>query len=1065
MKRTIWILVGILLFLQVKGQRIFPGAEGFGTDSRGAYSGSQNPTVLIVDTLAAGSFSTGTNRGTFEWCLTRNFPRIILFEVGGVIDYRKTGTTNIPINQPYLTVYGQTAPDPGITLIGSNIALAMHDALFQHITIRYGDDPFAVKIRDCFSIFSGSHHIVIDHCSFSWSQDEVIGISSGTHDITVSNCIVAEPLVYSLDATSGSTDFEPRRTGYCFGLTCDYNVSLVKNLLAYGFGRNPPLNVGSAVVVNNFVYKSGPDYGIQVRSSVSGKLAIIGNVVLPTEKWSKSDQADYLGWVKDGTNSSTQVFLYDNISQRKIASPSSGEWDCFYDLAGVVKASASPMDISEYTILPADKVETYISQNAGARFWNRDYHDARIMNNVTSRHGSEINSPNDLPAKAYNKSIYEGLKTSSGNMKNGYNWSSNPQTIIVNNKSIALNTSFSNINDMLNYLNDNLPDGTEAVKHPHPECYHIIFQTNANGSNASITVSGNGLAAFGIQSGTYYGCDGVGGWPAYKGTRHRLSIPSDAHADNNGNGYTNLEDWVCSFGVSDVVIYENHAPQIEDQHFEIISEESGNLNIGVVSASDPDDKKSIVYQIETGNERNIFKIDVISGMLSFREKYSVVYPETFVLKIKVSDNIEKELFNLANITVSISSKFKTVYINPENKSDEIQNGSFEHPFRSWADVVWIEDYTYLQKAGTEATEDDIVIGSENIRIGSYGQGEKPVISSSSTEYAMKAFEKSKITINNLVITAPNAVSCIYFLGETSSGNIIENCVLEDAQTGIRVVDGKDITIRYNSFKNSFNAIYSYAENTRIYYNVFRNNTTAINILSKLSDAEIYNNVFYDNTLGIANSYSNLRICNNIFYLNDLDKKALINGESTPFSDNNLYYPEQTGFIEINGKTYNDLDDVITTLQQDEHSIIGDPLFVNALSGVFKVAPNSPAINAGRDVGLTSDFLECNVPMEALPDIGAYETKKDVQQLQDNENKQLEGIIYPNPSNGKFRLKISETLSEAFVEIRNLSGNIILSLPAYSNASEPIDISGFPSGLYLVSIIKHGITIVEKAVVK
>ena len=45
-------------------------------------------------------------------------PRIIVFEVGGVIDL---GRRTLMIEAPFLTIAGQTAPSPGITLIRGGI--------------------------------------------------------------------------------------------------------------------------------------------------------------------------------------------------------------------------------------------------------------------------------------------------------------------------------------------------------------------------------------------------------------------------------------------------------------------------------------------------------------------------------------------------------------------------------------------------------------------------------------------------------------------------------------------------------------------------------------------------------------------------------------------------------------------------------------------------------------------------------------------------------------------------------------------------------------------------------
>ncbi len=62
-------------------------------------------------------------------------PRIIVFEVGGVIDLDKQTLT---IKEPFLTIAGQTAPSPGITLIRGGIDVATHDVVMQHIRVRPG---------------------------------------------------------------------------------------------------------------------------------------------------------------------------------------------------------------------------------------------------------------------------------------------------------------------------------------------------------------------------------------------------------------------------------------------------------------------------------------------------------------------------------------------------------------------------------------------------------------------------------------------------------------------------------------------------------------------------------------------------------------------------------------------------------------------------------------------------------------------------------------------------------------------------------------------------------------
>src|SRR5438093_13478567 len=86
--------------------------------------------VVRVTTLAANG------PGSLADAIERREPRLVVFEVGGVIDL--VGRTLV-VKSPYLTIAGQTAPDPGITLIRGNLTVEAHDVVIQHIAVRPGD--------------------------------------------------------------------------------------------------------------------------------------------------------------------------------------------------------------------------------------------------------------------------------------------------------------------------------------------------------------------------------------------------------------------------------------------------------------------------------------------------------------------------------------------------------------------------------------------------------------------------------------------------------------------------------------------------------------------------------------------------------------------------------------------------------------------------------------------------------------------------------------------------------------------------------------------------------------
>ena len=82
----------------------FPGAQGWAAATPGGRGGK----VIRVTTLEA------RGPGSFAAAVGTKGPRIVVFEVGGVIDLDKKSIT---VKEPFLTVAGQTAPSPGITFI------------------------------------------------------------------------------------------------------------------------------------------------------------------------------------------------------------------------------------------------------------------------------------------------------------------------------------------------------------------------------------------------------------------------------------------------------------------------------------------------------------------------------------------------------------------------------------------------------------------------------------------------------------------------------------------------------------------------------------------------------------------------------------------------------------------------------------------------------------------------------------------------------------------------------------------------------------------------------------
>jgi len=74
--------------------------------------------------------------GSLRAALSSGGARVAVFEVGGVIDL---GRKTLKITEPFVTVAGETAPSPGITLIRGAVTVQTHDVVVRHLRIRPGD--------------------------------------------------------------------------------------------------------------------------------------------------------------------------------------------------------------------------------------------------------------------------------------------------------------------------------------------------------------------------------------------------------------------------------------------------------------------------------------------------------------------------------------------------------------------------------------------------------------------------------------------------------------------------------------------------------------------------------------------------------------------------------------------------------------------------------------------------------------------------------------------------------------------------------------------------------------
>ena len=315
--------------------------------------------------------------------------------------------------------------------------------------------------------------------------------------------------------------------------------------------------------------------------------------------------------------------------------------------------------------------------------------------------------------------------------------------------------------------------------------------------------------------------------------------------------------------------------------------------------------------------------------------------------------------------------YYTIYINPDNSADANQDGSINHPFDTWDDVEWNKKTRILLKKGTIIKVDKVLVLSDDIYIGSYGQGSnKPIINSISKTSTIKIIEKKNIHVKNIEVNAPNSFSSIEFIN--CSNSIIENCDFSNSQIGIKISLGNNFILRYNKISHKKCAVLANAEDIAISYNIFCENQMGISVNNLRSSVEIFNNVFYSNRIAIDSEFGELLLYNNIFYLENQGDQAINKKLGRLISDYNIFYPEQEGFINIADNRYQSLEEYQDYYELDLKSFSADPKFIDIYSDNFKLSYSSPGIDAGKSVGITEDYYGIEIPQGTHPDIGIYE---------------------------------------------------------------------------------------------
>jgi pectate lyase len=391
-----------LFFMPIllQAQIAFPGAEGFGKFTTGGRGGA---VITVTNLNDAGA-------GSFREAVTKKGKRIIVFAVSGTIHLE----TNLSIAGD-VTIAGQTAPGEGICLADRPVTLGGNNIIVRYLRFRMGDKYQRGGMVDGNGgddAFGGTKrkNIIVDHCSMSWSTDEVFSIYNGD-STTIQWNLIAEPLNYSYHFETGDKDYEHHGYGGIWGGT---HLSAHHNLFAHCISRTPRFNgarLGASIELvdfrNNVIYNWGHN---NVYGGEGGSYNVVANYYKSGPGTSKQVNSRILNPSKTDKIGFGNFYVADNYMHGNDQVTANNKMGVQFD-KDITEAQRvgvlidNPFLVEALPIESAIDAYTAILVGVGASY-KRDTLDARILKEVVEMKGKYIDVQGGYPhGTTYEKTI------------------------------------------------------------------------------------------------------------------------------------------------------------------------------------------------------------------------------------------------------------------------------------------------------------------------------------------------------------------------------------------------------------------------------------------------------------------------------------------------------------------------------------------------------------------------------------------------------------------------------------------------------------------------------------
>lgn len=347
----------------------FPGAEGGGK----YVTGGRGQAVYEVTTLEDYKSNETPIPGSLRHAVSKS-NQTVVFRIGGTIRLKES----LKITGSNLTIAGQTAPGDGITVTDYTTTVEADNVIVRYMRFRLGD---RVPSEDDAFGMRNHKNLIIDHCSFSWSVDEVLSLYNN-ENTTVQWSFIEESMLM--------TTHQKGRHGYA-GIWGGKNASFLHNLIAHNFSRNPRFSGGDPVYdimesTNNVIYNWGlfSAYG-----GGKGQYNLNNNYYKHGPNTYYNVRHEFFNEIL----SPSQLYVGGNVMEGD-AEVTADNWLGVKSVQDPSLKLSQPVQVAGgYVPEPAQDAYNHVLASAGATLPKRDAIDARVVHDVINRTGQYINSP------------------------------------------------------------------------------------------------------------------------------------------------------------------------------------------------------------------------------------------------------------------------------------------------------------------------------------------------------------------------------------------------------------------------------------------------------------------------------------------------------------------------------------------------------------------------------------------------------------------------------------------------------------------------------------------------